>query len=65
VNAEERRKRLEPLMRGGDAELWKVILTATALPTLGIRALESRLLALREIAVGVGGYSRIKDFLCR
>jgi hypothetical protein len=40
VNAEERRKWLEPLMRGGDAgELWKVILTATAVPTLGIRGL--------------------------
>jgi hypothetical protein len=40
VNAEERRRWLEPLVRGGDAgELWKVILTAVAVPTLGIRGL--------------------------
>jgi hypothetical protein len=35
ANSEERRRWLAPLMSGGDAaELWKFILTATAVPTL-------------------------------
>jgi predicted nucleic acid-binding protein len=37
ANPEERRRWLAPLMSGGDAgELWKFILTATAIPTLAM-----------------------------
>ena len=40
ANAEERRRWLEPLMRGGDAgELWKLIIATMAIPTLLVSGL--------------------------
>lgn len=49
ANAEERRRWLEPLMRGGDAgELWKLIIATMAIPTLLVSGLWNRTKSLYE-----------------